>query len=146
MLQDYQQQGVTLRYPAGWEVSEDQSDQQRMITLQTAGASFWTLTVFDDRPDPERILASVLQAFRDDYEEIDVYPIQATVLQQPATGADLDFVYLDLVNSVSIRTFQTDDLSALVLYQGPDYELEALRPQFEAVTESLAFEDAEETA
>jgi hypothetical protein len=137
MLQDYRQAGVSFRYPNTWELAEEGTDEQRMITLQTAGASFWSLTIFEDRTDPEQILDSVLRAFQDDYKDVDVYPIQATVMEQPAAAADLDFVYLDLVNSVVIRAFQTDDVSALVMYQGPDHELEVVRPQFDAVTESL---------
>lgn len=138
-LERYQQHGIALEYPAGWDLIEEAAGPQRTITLQTAGASFWTLTVFDDRLDPDQILESVLQAFRDDYEDIDVYPVQATVLDAPAAATDLDFVYLDLVNSVSIRAFQTEERSAMVLYQGTDHELKALRAQFEAVTASLTF-------
>jgi hypothetical protein len=141
MLQEYRHAGVAFRYPQSWELSEEGTGDQRTITLQTAGASFWSLTIFKDRTDPQEILASALQAFQDDYDDVDVYPIQATVLERPAAGADLDFVYLDLVNSAVIRAFQTDDVSALVMYQGTDQELEVLREKFDAVTQSLTFED-----
>jgi hypothetical protein len=144
MLQTYERRGISFRYPSTWELSEDESGGQRTITLQTAGASFWSLTVFDDRPDPDRVLASALQAFRDDYEDLDIYPVQATVLQQPAAAADLDFVYLDLVNSVTLRAFEADAKSVLVIYQGIDREIEQLRGQFDAVTESLAFGESSE--
>lgn len=144
MLRDYNHAGVSFRFPTSWELSEEEQDEQRTITLQTAGASFWTLSLFESRTDPEQILESVLQAFKEDYEDLDIYPVQATVMEQPAAAADLDFVYLDLVNSVVIRAFQTDEVSALVMYQGPDHELEVLRPQFDAVTESLMFEKRDE--
>ncbi len=144
MLQTYEQRGISIRYPSAWELSEEEAGGQRTITLQTAGASFWSLTVFEDRPDPERVLASALQAFRDDYEDLDIYPVQATVLQQPAAAADLDFVYLDLVNSVALRAFEAEGKSALVIYQGIDREIEQMRPQFEAVTESLTFGETDE--
>jgi hypothetical protein len=143
-LQHYHQRGLAFDYPSNWELSEETTGDQRTITLQTAGASFWTLTVFDDRPDPEQIVESVLQAFRDDYEEIDVYEVQASVQGQPAAAADLDFVYLDLVNSVAIRAFETDAASVLVMYQGMDREVEDLRDRFNAVTESLAFDGDDE--
>ena len=141
MLQEYRHAGVAFRYPGTWELTDEEADGQRIITLQTEGASFWTLTLFADRPDPELMVASVLEAFREDYEEIDIYPVQDTILRQPAAAVDLDFVYLDLVNSVVIRAFLTDSASALVLYQGMDLELEQQRPEFDAVTESLVFED-----
>ena len=146
MWREYHRDGLSFRFQSGWELSEDEADLQRTITLQTTGASFWTLTVFADRPDPDRILASVLEAFREDYEDLDVYPVTATVLGQPAAGVDLDFVYLDLVNSVVIRAFQTDEVSVLVMYQGPYYELEEIRADFDTVTESLVFEDHQSDA
>lgn len=139
-LQHYHQRGLSFDYPSNWELTEESTGDQRTITLQTAGASFWTMTIFDDRPDPERIVASVLQAFRDEYEEIDVYEVQASVQGQPAAAVDLDFVYLDLVNSVAIRAFETEAASVLVMYQGIDSEIEELRDRFNAVTESLALE------
>lgn len=141
MLQTYQRDHVTIRHPRAWEMTEEAADRQRTITLQTSGASFWTLTLFDDRPDPQRLLDSVLQAIQDDYEEVDVYEVQGTLLQLPAVAADLDFVYLDLVNSVSIRAVRTDACSALVLYQGPDHELAELQDQFQAVTDSLTIDE-----
>lgn len=144
MLQTYQQHGVSFRYQSDWELTEESTDAQHVITLQTAGASFWTITIFEDRPDPELILESVLDAFHDDYEDVDVYPVQATLHRQPAAAADLDFVYLDVITSVVIRAFQTDAVSALVMYQGTDQELEHLRSKFDAVTESLEMEGRDE--
>jgi hypothetical protein len=139
-LQHYYRQGLAFDYPSSWELAEERNGDQRTITLQTAGASFWTITVFDDRPDPERIVASVLQAFRDDYEEIDVYEVQATIQGHPVAAVDVDFVYLDLVNAVAIRAFEIETASVLVMYQGIDREIDELRDRFNAVTESLAFE------
>ena len=47
--------------------------------------------VIDPGLEPDAILESVLQAFRDEYEEIDVYPAKGTLLEQPADAADVDF-------------------------------------------------------
>lgn len=136
---EYHGHSVSFRYPSGWELLEESHGEERTITLQTAGASFWTVTVFADRPEPERILESVLAAYREDYEDLDIYQSPETPGLLPAASADLDFVYLDLVNSVSIRALQAEDVSVVVIYQGTDHELEFLREKFEAVTESLAF-------
>lgn len=137
----YHSQGLCFEYPPTWALTEESSELQRSITLQTAGASFWTITVFENRPDPEQILDSVLQAFQDDYENVDVYPVQASLNNEPVTAVDLDFIYLDMVNSVCLRAFQTETSSVLVMYQGTDQELEQLREKFETVTGSLKFED-----
>lgn len=139
MVREYRQGGLSFHYPPSWELTEEVSDRQRTITLQTAGASFWTLTIFDDRPDPERILNTVVDAFQQEYDDVDVYSVPPTTHQPFAAAADLDFIYLDTVTSVAIRAFQTEDVSAVVMYQGTDQELEILRPQFDAVTESVVF-------
>ncbi|MFO0917394.1 MAG: hypothetical protein U0872_03660 [Planctomycetaceae bacterium] len=117
-MQDYRRHGVSFQYPSGWELTEEGNEQERTITLQTAGASFWTITLFADRPEPEQLLESVLQAYRDDYDDVDVYPQPGEAGLLPSAGADLDFVYLDLVNSVSVRAFQTADRSAVVIFRG----------------------------
>jgi hypothetical protein len=136
----YHRHGLAFDYPQGWELSEETSGTQRTVTLQTAGASFWTVTIFEDRPDPEQVVASIVQAFRDEYENVDVYPVAASTDPQAVAAADLDFIYLDTVTSVAIRAFQTEDVSTVVMYQGTDQELEQLRPKFDAVIASLKFE------
>ena len=44
----------------------------------------------------------------------------------------------DLVNGASLRAFQIDGVTAFVLFQGTDAELESTRPILEAISASLA--------
>jgi hypothetical protein len=140
MLQEYRHAGLSFRYPSSWELTEESTDLRRTITLQTAGASFWTLSVFEERTHPDEMLASVVRAFQEEYADVDVYSVPSNVAWHPAAAADLDFLYLDTVTSVTIRAFQTEVLSAVVMYQGTDRELKDLRDQFDAVTASLEFQ------
>jgi hypothetical protein len=59
----------------------------------------------------------------------------------PALGRDLDFVCYDLVNSATLRAFQTSEKTVVVLYQGTDHELVSTRSQLEAITASLQCDD-----
>ena len=52
----------------------------------------------------------------------------------PSLGRDLDFVCYDLVNSATVRAFQTSDRTIMVLYQGTDHELATTRDQMQAIT------------
>ncbi|MDB5347753.1 MAG: hypothetical protein JWP89_6130 [Schlesneria sp.] len=128
---------VQFRYPKGWEVQEEANEEQTTITVQSPGTAFWTLSLFEDRPDADEILASVMSAYEELYEELDVYEFDVMVLGAPAVAREFDFVCLDLVSSVSLMIFQTVKRTAMVLFQGEDRELEKARPVMEAMTRSL---------
>ena len=40
-------------YPSDWSLSEDSSDEETTISVQSDGTSFWTLMLFKSRPDPD---------------------------------------------------------------------------------------------
>lgn len=128
---------VQFQYPQGWTIQEESNDEQTTITVQSPGTAFWTLSLFEGRPDAEQILASVMAAYEELYEELDVYESDVMVLGEPAVAREFDFVCLDLVSSVSLVIFQTMTRTALVLYQGEDRDLETARPVMEAMTKSL---------
>jgi hypothetical protein len=140
MHQTYAAHGVQFRYPDDWELSEQREGRQVSITVSSAATSFWTLSLFPDRPDPADIVEAVLDAFREEYEEMDIYPSRARLCQQPTISRDIDFVCLELLNSACVRAFRTSDLTVLVLYQGTERELAESGPIFEGITKSLACE------
>lgn len=130
--------GVSFRFPEDWSVQEESSPAQTTITVQSPGTSYWTLTLFEERPDPEHVLKSVLAAYRDLYDDLDIYHPDASFGGLPAISVELDFVCLDLVSSASIIVFQTDTQTVLVLFQGEDRELDSTRDKLESMTRSLS--------
>lgn len=137
MTELYAAHGVQFRYPAEWEVSEEHEEGQLSITVASPNTSFWTLTLLADCPEPGDIVEAALDAFREEYEEIDVYPSTAQVCQMPTVARDIDFVCLELVNVARIRAFETDEFTAMVLYQGTDQEFADTGPILERITASL---------
>ncbi len=129
--------GVHFRFPRDWTVEEEPSPEQTTVTVQSPGTAFWTLSLFEDRPDPESIVASVMAAYEEMYKELDVYESDVQIFGEPAVARDIDFVCLDLVSSASLVAFQTMNHTVLVLFQGEDRELEVTRPLLEAMTRSL---------
>ena len=97
--------------------------------------------LFKSRPDPEEVLETVVSAFVQDYEDVDVTSAIDNLAGLPSLGRDLDFVCYDLVNSAVVRAFQTSDQTIMVLYQGTDHELESTRDQLHAITASLKCDD-----
>ena len=128
-------------YPSYWSLSEDSSDEETTISVQSDGTSFWTLMLFKSRPDPDEILDTVVDAFELDYEEVDVITSIDGLSGLPSLGRDIDFVCYDLVNSATVRACQTSEMTVMVLYQGTDHELEATLPQLKAMNASLQCDD-----
>ena len=129
--------GVHFRHPRNWTVEVESNPEQTTITAQSPGTAFWTLSLFEDHPDPEAILASAMAAYVEMYDELDVYESDVQVQGVPATARDLDFVCLDLVSSASLVVFQSVKHTVLILFQGEDRELETTRPILESMTQSL---------
>lgn len=134
-------QGVRFQYPSDWTLSEESNDYETNISLQSDGTSFWTIMLLKTHPDPDEVLDTVVSAFENDYEDVDVVSTIDNLAGLPALGRDVDFVCYDLVNSAVIRAFQTSLQTVLVLYQGTDHELETTRTQLKAITDSLWCDD-----
>ncbi len=144
MTQLYHSHGVRFRYPNDWELSEEGDPNQPTITVASLETSFWSLTLDFQRPKPEELIESAVDVFRDEYPEIDVYPVEAELCRQPSVARDVEFVCLDVVNSAFLRAIRTRHFSAFVLYQGTDVELEETRAVLESITASLCCDDEPE--
>ena len=134
---------MRFRFPAEWEVSEQRDGSQLSITVASPHTSFWTLTLLADRPDPDDIVAAVLDAFEEEYDELDVYPSTACVGDRDTVARDIDFVCLELLNVARVRAFRTAEFTVMVLYQGTDGEFGETEPLLEQITKSLDFAAAE---
>jgi hypothetical protein len=144
MEEIYEGHGIRFLYPAYWELTEQEDDEATSITVSSPETSFWSISLFRDGVSPLEVLESALEAFREEYKEVDVYPSTVQVGQRKGVARDVDFVCFELINSAFLRAFQTDRFTVLVLYQGFDGELETTRPQLEAISTSLAFEGEDE--
>lgn len=140
----FQKHGVRFEYPTDWSVTEDATATEVCITVSNDTASFWSLTLFFDRPSAEDVAETVVRAFEDEYESVDVYPTNAEVGSVPAVGADLEFLALDLTNSAYVRVCRTARFTAVVLYQGTDHELACGLPELEAISSTIEFEQNED--
>lgn len=131
--------GLQFRPAESWQLSEEQSERELSLTLRPEGDStaFWSLTLLFDRPDPQETLQSVLEAFEEEYEEIDIYPVEQRVARREASARDIEFVCLELTNSAYVRVFQTPRFTAVLLYQATDHEVDAFQPDFDAMTASI---------
>ncbi|HXY36407.1 MAG TPA: hypothetical protein VEI07_19380 [Planctomycetaceae bacterium] len=144
MEEIYEGHGISFRYPAYWELTEQEDEEATSITVASPETSFWSISLFQHGPPPQQVLDSAIEAFREEYDEVDVYASTARTGERAGVARDVDFVCFELINSAFLRSFQTDRFTVLVLYQGFDGELEITRPLLEAISASLAFAGEDE--
>jgi hypothetical protein len=144
MLEQYAGHGVRFRYPRSWDLQEQPAESGVTVSVNSPETSFWTLTVDLDGSDPRELIQAAVGAFRDEYAELDVYPVETEICHRAAVGRDLEFVCLDMLNTACLRSFRTGRFTVFILYQGCDAELDETRPVLDAITHSLACDgDAE---
>jgi hypothetical protein len=138
MQASYHAHGVRFRYPDDWELSEQREGEQISITVSSPQTAFWTVSLFPGRPEPEDIVAAALDAFHEEYDELDDYPSKVRVCKRPTVARDVDFVCLELLNSAGIRAFRAPAFTVLVLFQLTDAERQETAPILERITKSLS--------
>ncbi len=138
--------GIRFEFPDNWILHEQSSPEEITLTVQSPDTSFWSVTLLLDRPEPQRVIDSALDVFREEYTEIDIYPGNERLNELPTLACELDFVCHDLIGSVFLRAVTTPNFTLLVLYQGSDLELDTLQALLEKITASLSWEsDSDES-
>ncbi len=132
--------GIRFEYPDDWILHEQSAAEEITLTVHSPDTSFWSLTLIFDRPDPRRVIDAILETFREEYTEIDVYPSDVRLGDQPTESCELDFVCHDLIGSAFLRAAVAPEFTLLVLYQGADLELDDTQPLLEKINNSLTWE------
>lgn len=140
----YDAHGVEFDYPEGWELEVADGDDGVTITVSNGETSFWSLRLMFDRVPVEEVMDTALATFREEYGDLDEYPISEELCNHPAAGVDIEFVCMELINSAALRAFRTDRFTAFVLYQATDVELPNTRRVLEAISVSLEYDFGDE--
>ena len=140
MEESYNAHGIQFQYPSDWTVEENVNEFELSVVVSSPASSFWSFTLHLDRPDPAELVKRAEQAFRGEYSELDVYPVQATMFDRPIAARDIEFVCMELIASAFVRSFATPQGTALILYQGADDELAETRELLEKISTSLSIQ------
>ncbi len=133
----YHTSGLTFQYPDGWELTEEQSAEGLSISLSADGSAFCSLTLLLDRPPAESAIEAALTAYRESYDDFDVYPVSCRIAARDAVGRDVEFFCMELVNTAWIRAFRTGRFTVVILGQsGPD-EQRAAKRVFDTICRTL---------
>lgn len=137
-LNQYNDHGVLFAYPDIWELQEEvDGNGDIVLTVSTEGTCFWALRILTERPAASDVISSCVAAFREEYEDMDEYPLSGYLAEMPASGRMLEFSCLELINSVCLYSITAANFSLLVWWQGTDHELDDIRPVFEQMTNSV---------
>ncbi|MEW4488634.1 hypothetical protein AB1L42_11160 [Thalassoglobus sp. JC818] len=137
----YRKHGIVFQYPQGWETMEQQTPDNDLTITVSDGAAFWSITLLWERPDVEHVLNEARSALEEEYGEVETTPVTTTLGDREAEGLDLNFVCLELINSVILRAVRTGRFTAFIMAQLTDHEREFYRPTFDEITASLDLDD-----
>ena len=132
--------GIRFQYPENWRLEREESEEGWTVSLQSPSTAFMLLTVNQDDPSPDEMLATTLEALRSDYPDLEFDDCVDSLAGQPAVGHDIRFTSLDLTNTCWTRSFYTAEGTILVLWQVNDLELEQAEPVLRAICSSFEVE------
>ena len=133
----YKNLGVEFAYPENWQITEEHaSGWPRGVSLQTPEGGFWLLQVHA-AANPRELAAEVLNAMRQEYEELEAEPVTELIGDTETIGFDMNFYCLDRLVSARTRSLQLGKVTLLMLFQAENREFERLEPVAEAMLVSL---------
>ena len=141
MHADFEKFGIHFQYPDNWTLeAEDVLRGQGAVSVFSPGGGFWSVTVHDPEDTPDDLVDAVVDAMRTMYDELDAEETVQTIDGREVPGCELNFYYLDLTNTASVRVIHSTRANYLVLCQAEDHEFVELEAVFEAMTASLVKE------
>ncbi|HEV2968710.1 MAG TPA: hypothetical protein VGY55_01900 [Pirellulales bacterium] len=128
--------GVHFQYPENWTLEAANEADGEEVTVYSPGGAFWSLTIHE-RGDPVELMDIVVDAMREEYDELDAEAVEDSIAGQELTGYDLNFYCLDLTNTAEIRAFNRGAKTYLLIWQAEDRDYDLVRPVFRAIATSL---------
>ena len=129
--------GIQFSYPGIWEIDEEHDGDDVIVTITANETCFWTLRILPGCPPPPQVVESCVEAFREEYDEIDVDAPSVKLAEMPAYARDVEFFCMELMNKASLRSVRTTDFTLLVWWQGTHHELTENQPMLDHISQSL---------
>jgi len=134
----YDNFGIRFPYPENWQLNDGHDPNwPESVSLQSPSGAFWSVTIHPASSDVEELTSVVIDALREEYEDLEVESVSESVAGTPVTGYDLRFYCLDLLVEGRLRSFHKGSRTLLVLCQAEDREFDKVEPVFRAITHAL---------
>jgi hypothetical protein len=141
MNKQFNEAGVSFRYPDNWTLEREDVEHGWAVSLQSPDTAFLIISCDEEMPEPEQVAEAVLEDLRSTYPELDAEPCIDTVAGQMAVGHNIQFISFDLTNTCWTRSFYSDSGTVLVMCQSNDLEMAESEPVLRAICASLAVEE-----
>ncbi len=136
MPAEFNKLGISFQYPENWALDEEATGTNS-VTVYSPGGAFWSISIHPRATDPELLAEAAVKAMREEYEDIDAEQTKETIAGRQLVGYDLNFFYLDLTNTATVRCIRTDQATYTVFYQAEDREFHRIHAVFRAMTASF---------
>ncbi|MEZ6064183.1 MAG: hypothetical protein R3B90_00405 [Planctomycetaceae bacterium] len=135
----YRGPGFQLQHPDDWLVEETDNGSEATVTLRPEDDStaLWSLSILRECPEPRDTLAAVIDAFAEEYDDIETDDQTQQIAGRDAIGTDIEFVCLELTNTAVLRIFQSPAFTAMLWVQATDHEWDDLHTELDAITASI---------
>jgi hypothetical protein len=135
---EYKKLGISFQYPENWTLDEEDAlAGHRSVTVYSPGGGFWSVSIHPPSADPRKLAKAAVKAMEAEYEELESGKAREIVADQELVGYDLNFYYLDLTNTATVRCVRTPLATYTVFCQAEDREFEQVQNVFRAMTMSL---------
>lgn len=135
---EYRKLGIAFQYPENWTLDEDDAVAGRnSVTVYSPGGAFWSVSVHPHGTDPQKLAKAAVKAMEEEYKELETEEAEETIAGHELTGYDLNFYYLDLTNTATVRCVLTPRATYAIFCQAEDREFEQIQQVFRAMTTSF---------
>jgi hypothetical protein len=141
MSDTFERDGVRFRFPVGWQLEIEEEADSWTASLQGPGTAFLVVSYCPGIDDPGELVDAAVEGLQADYPDLDAADAVDTLAGQPALGADVNFVHLDLTNTCWIRAVPAGDGALLVMAQCTDEELGELGAILKAIMGTMTVEE-----
>ena len=138
MPAEFRDMGISFQYPENWTLDEQESaGEEPAVTVFSPGGAFWTVRVHASSSEPDRLAQSAVEAMQAEYEGVEFEPVEEQFEGHTMTGFDLNFFYLDLTNTATVRCLRGPTATYTFFCQAEDREYQQVSLVFRAMTASL---------
>ena len=141
MVKQFDEDGVSFRYPDDWALEREEAENGWTATLQSKGTAFLVVTLDRAMPEPQQMVHAALEALRSEYPQLDADAAVDMVAGEMAVGHDIAFFSFDLPVTAWTRSLYCGAGTLLVYWQANDLELPTTEPVLRAICASLRVEE-----
>lgn len=132
---------VRFAYPKNWFVQENcWSADAKAITVSSAEGYFWMVAIFPGGTDVDEASKEVLHSMRREYSNLEETPAYRIIADKFLTGYEMNFFYLDMVNSAVVLGTETETRTYVLYWQFCDILAITDEPySFEDIVEAITY-------